>query len=726
MATAHAPIINNTVTQNDLMYFKEEILGNIKRMENKVNEKVEIMTKMVDSKLSPYNSKFDEMKAKIFDLSNLISNDKSSVEKIAKLLEFKAKADDTLQSHEISINQCNRDIANATYKYDRVLLENFMIPGLLGANCKYPTMKSFIESCINQLSQLNTFKDRNTLDLKSYKDKLEGLVKQFGQQIEGIKAVFLDYCKKSVDDCENKFNERIKTTESRIESMRVENGKYAIELKTQCNDLGIQWEKIQKLKEEVYVRFDEEVDKFKKMHSGTESSMDEYKKEFKLIKKKFTELSEFIKDVRFRKNIGGNVKMRELKEMSDKINFDKKQKYELSEEEEDDTKSNAVSDNNIVLKHTAHFASPKTEVKKPSIFTEAVEVKGPFSPQVRRKHKIKESSITEPSNRITDKPIENLDQIESTLKEYIHSESNNSFKSNNNNIKIVSNDEDNSSVNNIITAKKSQSKINLYKVPLTEEENEIKQNLYGITKSSVEIINNEKKDNISIDEVITPPIEKESLTIETHNNNKISDMKLTKGNKKIILSPLSDYRYNNDKINCGHTVTNFKKISTSMNTNTSMFNADIIAKISKAEMKISSLERSTNKKMNDILNQVNHLSLQLKIQMNNNKPNREVKINYINEQCEPLSTRNNFLLNTNETSLLSNYNFIHHQRNSSLYNKSKSKKKMKLDNEFNQTMLSNHFSPLSKLISNEPKYKPSDDSNLLLSNIEPFLIKQFD
>ena len=214
----------------------------------------------------------------------------------------------------------------------------------------------------------------------------------------------------------------------------IENGKYAIELKTQCNDLGIQWEKIQKLKEEVYVRFDEEVDKFKKMHSGTELSMDEYKKEFKLIKKKFTELSEFIKDVRFRKNIGGNVKMRELKEMSDKINFDKKQKYELSDEEEDDTKSNAVSDN--ILKHTANFASPKAEVKKPSIFTEAVEVRGPFSPQVRRKHKIKESSITEPLNRITDKPIENLDQIESTLKEYIHSESNNSFKSNNNNINI--------------------------------------------------------------------------------------------------------------------------------------------------------------------------------------------------------------------------------------------------------------------------------------------------
>ena len=30
--TTPAPIINNNVSQTDLMYFKEEILGNIKQM----------------------------------------------------------------------------------------------------------------------------------------------------------------------------------------------------------------------------------------------------------------------------------------------------------------------------------------------------------------------------------------------------------------------------------------------------------------------------------------------------------------------------------------------------------------------------------------------------------------------------------------------------------------------------------------------------------------------
>ena len=35
------PIINNNVSQTDLMYFKEEILGNIKQMDNKMNEKID-------------------------------------------------------------------------------------------------------------------------------------------------------------------------------------------------------------------------------------------------------------------------------------------------------------------------------------------------------------------------------------------------------------------------------------------------------------------------------------------------------------------------------------------------------------------------------------------------------------------------------------------------------------------------------------------------------------
>ena len=64
-------------------------------------------------------------------------------------------------------------------------------------------------------------------------------------------------------------------------------------------------------------------------------------------------------------------------------------------------------------------------------------------------------------------------------------------------------------------------------------------------------------------------------------------------------------------------------------------------------------------------------------------------------------------------------------------NRPKHKRKNKgsvVDNDFSKSQNgpTNRFSPLSVLINNEPKYLPGDESNVLLRNIEPFLIKKFD
>ena len=52
-----------------------------------------------------------------------------------------------------------------------------------------------------------------------------------------------------------------------------------------------------------------------------------YKKEFNLIKNRFTQLSEFIKDVRFRANLGNGITKREAFNLSNQIDFTKKQVF---------------------------------------------------------------------------------------------------------------------------------------------------------------------------------------------------------------------------------------------------------------------------------------------------------------------------------------------------------------------------------------------------------------
>ena len=57
-----------------------------------------------------------------------------------------------------------------------------------------------------------------------------------------------------------------------------------------------------------------------------------FKKEFILMKNRFTQLSEFIKDVRFRVNLEKEVKRRDYYHISSKIDFTKKQEVEGAEE----------------------------------------------------------------------------------------------------------------------------------------------------------------------------------------------------------------------------------------------------------------------------------------------------------------------------------------------------------------------------------------------------------
>ena len=105
----------------------------------------------------------------------------------------------------------------------------------------------------------------------------------------------------------------IDTLDERITDMRIENSRYAVELISKSMNLTKEWDKIQKIKEEIMTEFNEKIQEFRVVSNNTVNSFSVFQNEFNSIKRKFLELAEFIKDVRFRKNIGGDVKKRDLK-----------------------------------------------------------------------------------------------------------------------------------------------------------------------------------------------------------------------------------------------------------------------------------------------------------------------------------------------------------------------------------------------------------------------------
>ena len=320
--------MSDYASKKDMMLFENEILGDIKKLDNKINSKYDEKINDLTNKLEASEQKVLLLSDRIGELYEIIANQKDNQTKISQIINFKQKTEESMFVYDTKIHSIEKDLNNAIYKFDNIF-SNILVPGLIGNACKYPTVRQFLDYCNKSFMDLNAFKDKQIIDLKAYKSKMESLVNSFQLQIENVQQKFIEHFNKKFVEVENKLLDRIKITDDRIDVLRVENLKYANELIEETKKLGIKWEKLDAFEIKINNKLDDEIEKFSTINDKTVKEFHEYQNEFKLLKQKFTILSEFIKDVRFRKNLGQNVSLKEFKQIGNKIDFRKKQKLEV-------------------------------------------------------------------------------------------------------------------------------------------------------------------------------------------------------------------------------------------------------------------------------------------------------------------------------------------------------------------------------------------------------------
>ena len=314
-------------SKKDIMLFEDEILGDIKKLDNKLSSKYDEKINDLANKIVVSEQKVVLLSDKIGELYETIANQKDSNSKISQIINFKQKTEESMFLYDTKIHSIEKDLGNAIYKFDN-MFSNILVPGLIGNACRYPTVRHFLDYCNKTFMDLKAFKDKQIMDLKTYKTKLESLVTSFNLQIENVQQKFIEHFNKRFVEVENKLIDRIKITDDRIDVLRVDNLKYANDLIEETKKLGIKWEKLDAFEIKMNNKFDSEIEKFVELNEKTVKEFNEYQYEFKLLKQKFTTLSDFIKDVRFRKNLGQNVPLKEFRQMGNKLDFRKKQKLE--------------------------------------------------------------------------------------------------------------------------------------------------------------------------------------------------------------------------------------------------------------------------------------------------------------------------------------------------------------------------------------------------------------
>ena len=331
------------MSETNMIYFKNEILTDINALENSMNKKIMQLNNSLKSNIEENKTKFTKMSNAISELIEIVSDRKNDNEKREELLEMKNRIWAHINDNKNKILTITKDVKDTIFRYDRIIIDNLEMPGIVGTKCKFKNMKEFFQFAYSEIVFEKAFREQLNLGNQKYKEKIEGLINTLQLRSNEIYKVSNEICTNKLKDFEIMMNTRCETTENLVEKMRVENSEYATELKNKINSINIDYNKLDQLKSNIDEIINNELKKFRKEVNKNNNSFNEYKNEFNLIKEKFTQLSDFIRDIRFQKNLTSSKRVSIFNKESRNIDFRKKQ---INKNNNDDEEKNINNDSN--------------------------------------------------------------------------------------------------------------------------------------------------------------------------------------------------------------------------------------------------------------------------------------------------------------------------------------------------------------------------------------------
>ena len=693
----------NEVKKTDLIYLQNEILKDIATIDKKYSDKITQLTTalknfqlMSDQKFALNNDKYESL------LKKLESNEE--IKKIKK--EFSDLKKDINQNQMLNNNKLfnvEKDLKNACYRYDDLLSNNIFTPGLIGKGGKYQDLKTFRTHIDKKIAELVIYKEKNILDMKKFKEKTETAINQFNLRSESSENKYFEFCSKKINEAKLELMDKFNILEECINNLKIENGKYSYDLIKKSEDLQNQLNILKNLEDNINNKLKEQAEQYKSYNDDILKLFDSQNEEFKLIKSRFTELSEFIKDVRFVRNLdnykaksGQNTPeintyslLRTSKKISRKINFDKPQSISKN----DEIKINMNNDNNII----------KIENNKES---------GIINNQSIKEENMDNNEISNNSIIINDDYIENNKNNENQIEQKEKEKNKEKIKYN---IKF--------------NIKEKESNLNLNNLNLNSRNNRIKTE-NNIINSSIKKNSNNNTLISFINSSQKKNIEKESFLTRTSQRRKIEltdDKDEFRGNKSDI------YFYKQNK-----TQENFNKNKNlklkKINQNFFNENSYYLSPNKTKEVKEFIFDKDDIKNNNNLINENNNnddkiyeyidskileINKKIKEMQNNNrylleKMNKKIDLFVNLNNVLLLKLKNTKSLTSKQINILTNYEF-----SIPLLNNNNDKNKM---NGEKIKAKSKESSSIAKI---NDFFQSQQNSAKILKMVEPYLIKKF-
>ena len=283
--------------KRDILYFKEEVLQEIKNTEKNLIQKNKEANDFLKDKTSLFEIKYNLLKDSINTLSTKLADEMKNEEKLNDLCQSKERLLKETTSNKIKINLLEKETRDSINRINELLKQSILYPGIVGRGAKFNTFHSLIDFFLKESNDNNNFRHKNIMDLSSFKMKIDKSINTLAFKIESNLVNNNTYTDIKVKEVQDKFEDALRRYKKNLDDLRIENSDYVIQLVKDTKDIRNETQIIKNMRNEIFFKIDEEVKNMKienekiiEKFNLYKEDVDKLKNDINRIEKKIEEL----------------------------------------------------------------------------------------------------------------------------------------------------------------------------------------------------------------------------------------------------------------------------------------------------------------------------------------------------------------------------------------------------------------------------------------------------
>ena len=320
-------------------------------IKNEIQRIVNLTNESFNQRLLETNNYIKEFKSSITtqmetisgiqnEMYNCFRTNKKNFEKLNNIQTIMKNFEEAIENNKTNVENLKIEIDEAKKKNEKLLNEILAIPENIKVKKNLKNLNDFFKYLVNELNKTNNEIKKKEINLNNFKTELNKIIDLIKFKVEHFNDINKDFMNKNYEEINKTFFSKLNEIKEEMPKLEFSNGIYAKELKQEIIEVIKERKDLEVFENQMNEKFN---NYFESLNLKAKESVDEiykYRKEFTKIKKYFIDIIEFLKDVRFQRNINNennknyieklifnltNTSMDNLNEkMIDKINKTKK------------------------------------------------------------------------------------------------------------------------------------------------------------------------------------------------------------------------------------------------------------------------------------------------------------------------------------------------------------------------------------------------------------------